>query len=65
MTELAKKVKNYYCDIDERGNKYIERALVALSKSENSDALLRSKTKIFGVCGSTIRKHLKKYRKNG
>lgn len=43
MKELAVRVKNYYCDIDGRGDKYIERALVALSKAENHDALLRAK----------------------
>ncbi|MBQ8709393.1 MAG: hypothetical protein IJ550_02260 [Bacteroidaceae bacterium] len=45
MKELAKKVKDYYCSMDDRGDKYIEKALVALSKSENHDAILRAKTK--------------------
>lgn len=43
--ELAKKVERYYCDIDGRGSKYIERALIALSKAENHDALLRAKVR--------------------
>lgn len=44
MKELAQKVENYYCDNDSRGKKYIEKALVALSRSGNCEAVLRART---------------------
>lgn len=43
MKELAKKVENYY-DYDDRGKKYIEKALIAMSQSTSCEEVIRMKT---------------------